>query len=99
MEEADLLILVAQTDWNEFGQEISHKEIGALAPAIYYQLRQFLTKDFMSPLLGNPPSIAQRSATIQETNLLIPAADASSCSAYRTAILDKDGATAQDMYV
>lgn len=99
MEEAGLVILAAQTDSNEFGQEISRKEVGALAPAIYYQLRQSLAKDFVSPLLGKAPSIAQRNATIHETNLLIHAADASFWSADRTAIFDKDRATAQDMYI
>lgn len=56
----------------------------------------------MSPHLGNAPSMAQGNATIQETTgdePSIHATDASSWSAHRTAILDKDGATAQDTYV
>ena len=53
----------------------------------------------MSPLLANTPSIAQRNATIQQMNLLMHGDGDSSCSAYCTAIFDKCGATAQDMYV
>lgn len=37
-----LLLAVETATWTTFGKALVHKEVGALAPAIYYNLRESL---------------------------------------------------------